>query len=105
MNPIPNVEGLLPKQIEILHTMMVQVLDCEDDIPMEYWCEPCFAKYIRLLELIHRWRKMGTRFVDGKWWCNHAPLTKYSTDTRYTFVCKDEDDLDAYTTFFNYGEK
>lgn len=101
----PDVKDLLPKQVEILHNLMKSVLNCEAEMPMEYWCKPCFSKYIRLLELIHRWRKMGTYFEDGHWYCNRVPIPKYSTDTRYTFHCKEEDDLDAYTTFFNYGDK
>lgn len=105
MAVFPEIKDLLPKQVEILYNLMQQVAQCEDEMPMDHWCKPCMDKYLRALELIHRWRKMGTYFQNGKWFCNTIPLPKYSTDTRYTFVCKDEDDKDPYTNFFNFGDK
>lgn len=102
---VPSVEGLLPKQIEILRGMIKQMADCEADIPMEHWCRPCTDKYMRILELIYRWRKQGTYFAKGRWWCNYARLPKFSTDTRYRFTGPSDDDKNPNAPYYNPGGK
>jgi hypothetical protein len=79
----PNLDGLVPNQMKVIWSLQKKIYTCEGGIPFEFWCKNCVNKYMRALELIARWRKMGKYFWHGQWWCNHVPITEYDIDVAF----------------------
>lgn len=82
IDPFPSLDGLVPHQIDVIESLHEFIEKCEGQgMPFEHWCTECTEHYMRALELVARWRKEGSYWYKGQYWCNATPVPKFKRFT------------------------